>query len=87
MNAVPLGIGPFIRERRQALGLTQRQLGEKAGIDRTIISQFENSLTRWPRKYVAALAEALEVSEVELAIAAGVLSADALTTHRDGVRA
>ena len=37
----PQSIGDFVRERRQASNLTQRQLGELAGVGTRFISELE----------------------------------------------
>lgn len=65
------GIGSFIQQRREELGLSQLELARLVGMDRAYLSQIENSTSKWPQKYVTRLAEALQVPEVELAIAAG----------------
>ncbi len=38
----PRSIGDFVRERRQVGKLTQRQLGELAGVGTRVISELEN---------------------------------------------
>lgn len=51
---------------RKLRGMSQEELAEKANISRGAIATFENG-TRWPRvETVAAIADALEVSEIEL---------------------
>lgn len=36
-----MSIGLNVQKRREALGLTQKQLGEKIGIDRTLVNKYE----------------------------------------------
>lgn len=67
----PEGIGPYIKRRRAELGLSQRKLAKAAGMTASYLAQIEKSMDRWPTKYVAGIAEALGVPEVELARAAG----------------
>lgn len=71
MPCMAEGIGGFIQKRREELGLSQLELARRVGMDRAYLSQVENSATKWPQKYVTRLADALQVPEVELAIAAG----------------
>ncbi len=56
-------IGDRIRKRREALGLSQRQLQDKAGIPHPQVQRIESGFTRQPQPdYLARLAEALGVS-------------------------
>jgi transcriptional regulator with XRE-family HTH domain len=52
----------WLRERRQATGLSQEQLAEKAGVHRTYISQLERDLKSPTLDVLAGLAEALEMN-------------------------
>jgi len=60
--------GPYIRQRRHELGLTQRQLAEKAGIDFTYLSKIENGrVEHTPSiKAIRDLARALDVDELDV---------------------
>lgn len=60
------GIGSFVRTRRFELGMSQRELAEKAGMHPAYLSQIEHGLRRWPAKYAEALAIALDCSIEEL---------------------
>jgi DNA-binding XRE family transcriptional regulator len=52
--------GPaLVREARKRLGLTQRELAEKIGVNYTYISKIENGHSRPSRPVLAALAELL----------------------------
>lgn len=56
-------IGARIKQRRKALGLTQKALGKKVGCDHSSISQYENGKTRnMMMGRFLALAEHLDVS-------------------------
>lgn len=61
-------LGRRIKELRQARRFTQRQLGQRAGIDSTYLSKIENEkLEHTPSiKTLQDLAMALEVDELEL---------------------
>lgn len=41
----PRRIGGFVRERREASGLTQRELGELAGVGTRLVSELERGKT------------------------------------------
>jgi transcriptional regulator with XRE-family HTH domain len=51
--------GTIIREAREALDLTQEQLGELAGVDHSTISRIENGLIASPPRTIKALTDAL----------------------------
>lgn len=67
-------LGRFIRERRKVLGLTQEVLADRCGAHAPYISMIESGKRTWPQKHISALARELGVSEVEMAIVAGVIS-------------
>lgn len=70
MNATSLGT--FVRERRQALRLTQRELGERINLPAARIAQIEVGKVTLPGANVRRdLAAALGVSHLDLLIAAG----------------
>ena len=62
-----MGYGDYIRERRRALGLTQKELGERSGIHKNVISAWEHEASS-PVDYrtISALEDALEVPAGEL---------------------
>ncbi len=64
-------LGRFIKSRREELGMNQEQLAELIGADRAYLSQIETGRKGWPRKYIPALAGALNVSEAVLRNCAG----------------
>lgn len=69
------GIGSFIKARRRERKLSQAKLAEMIGMSREYLAQIETGKTRWPQKYIGAIAKALEVPEQRLAIAAGQIEA------------
>lgn len=53
LNVIPPGFGARLREERSRLGLSQTELGQKAGIQRLAQSQYETE-TRFPTiRYLA----------------------------------
>jgi transcriptional regulator with XRE-family HTH domain len=52
----------WLREQRQAAGLSQEQLAAKAGLHRTYISQLERGIKSPTLDVLAALAVALDMS-------------------------
>jgi transcriptional regulator with XRE-family HTH domain len=52
----------WLRELRQAAGLSQEQLAAKAGLHRTYISQLERGIKSPTLDVLAALAEAMDMS-------------------------
>lgn len=62
-----MGYGDYIREHRRALGLTQKELGERSGIHKNVISAWEHESSS-PVDYrtISALEDALEVPPGEL---------------------
>jgi len=58
--------GARIRQFRQARGLTQVELAERAGVDRKTISRIENSRFSPSLINVYAIADALDVEAREL---------------------
>jgi transcriptional regulator with XRE-family HTH domain len=56
-----------LRDRRLALGLTQRQLAERVGVSDALIGHYETGITKPSFEALVRLAEALGVSAVVLA--------------------
>ena len=71
-------LGALVREKRKEIGITQYQLALRLGVQPAYLSQIETGTRRWPGKYTEALARELGVSEVALAVAAGLISDPAL---------
>jgi transcriptional regulator with XRE-family HTH domain len=78
-------LGTFIRERRQALGLTQEQLAERLGdsVRQAEVSRLENDRVSLPRRErMEVLAAALDVSLGELLTHSGWMKeGDSLPDH------
>ena len=71
-HPVLTALGVSIRTRRKALGLSQEQLSDKAGLDRSYLGQIErgeNSIALLPLK---AVADALETTVATLMTEAGI---------------
>lgn len=76
-----MSIGAFVRARREELGLSVTELGERTGLGTQAISAIETDQRRVPRvERRRVLAEALRVRHVDLLIAAGELDVDELPT-------
>jgi transcriptional regulator with XRE-family HTH domain len=68
------GLGKLIVARRKELGYTQQDLARMIGVPAANLSQLEHSPSRWRSRLIPALADALGVSQLELVIAARVIS-------------
>ena len=51
--------GEIISEARKALGLTQKELGDLAGVDHSTVSRIERGLINAPARTIKALTDAL----------------------------
>jgi transcriptional regulator with XRE-family HTH domain len=69
-----VGLGALVRDRRLRLGWTQAELADRVSTSSQHISQIETGARKWPREIVPELADALGLSEVEMAMAAGLIS-------------
>lgn len=65
-DVVHLYFGQVIREMRQRAGLTQEELGEKAGLQRNFISSLELAQKQPSLVTVFKIAKALNISADEL---------------------
>jgi transcriptional regulator with XRE-family HTH domain len=68
------GLGKLIVERRKELGYSQQDLARMIGVPSANLSQLEHSPSRWRSRLIPALADALGVSQLELVMAARVIS-------------
>ncbi|HVL12264.1 MAG TPA: helix-turn-helix transcriptional regulator [Gemmata sp.] len=59
-------LGDRVRERRQALNLTQAQLGERCGLHRTFVGSVERGERNVALLSLRRIAKALRVAPVEL---------------------
>lgn len=70
-------LGEWMGARRRAVGLTQDELAEKAGVSQALVSGIETGIRKWPSREIRQrLAAALGVSHLELLIGAGELDPD-----------
>ena len=76
-----MSVGAFVRARREELGMSVTELGERTGLGTQAISAIETDHRRVPRvERRRLLADALRVRHVDLLIAAGELRDDELPT-------
>lgn len=59
-------IGKRIQKRRKAIGMTQEELADKAGLDTSTISKFETGRTKISLPSLVEIANILEMSADEL---------------------
>lgn len=65
-------LGSYVRDRREALGINQTELSERAGVPRTTVNRLETGTTQLPSPDIRRrLAVALGVSHLDLLVAAG----------------
>jgi transcriptional regulator with XRE-family HTH domain len=74
VKEVCLCIGPVIRQRREALGLSQRDLAERVDTPRTLVSRAESSRHVVSLETLERYARALECRPSELLAAAELLA-------------
>ncbi|MGI8476685.1 MAG: helix-turn-helix domain-containing protein [Thermomicrobiales bacterium] len=80
-------LGSWIRARRTANGMSQRELADRAGLSRSYLCDIERGRGTRPSLHsMDRLAMALGVDRVELLEAAGILAsgADPRQSHREG---
>jgi transcriptional regulator with XRE-family HTH domain len=68
------GLGGLVIQRRRELGLTQQELARRIGVPTANLSQLEHSTSRWQSRLLWALADELRLPQLELALAAGVIT-------------
>lgn len=65
-------LGPYVEEKRLALGLNQTELAEKCGLPRTTINRIESGTTKVPSPdFRRRLAKGLGVSHLDILVASG----------------
>jgi transcriptional regulator with XRE-family HTH domain len=69
-------LGEYLREQRDAAGLSLRQLAEQTGVSNPYLSQIERGLRRPSAEVLQQLAKALRISAEQLYVQAGILSPD-----------
>jgi transcriptional regulator with XRE-family HTH domain len=65
----------FLRERRQAAGLTQQELAERCNTTKGMISSLETGSARYNEDWLLKIAEALQISPADLLVSPGGLTA------------
>lgn len=68
--------GQAVRERRGELGISQEELGFRAGIHRTYVSQLERGIKSPSLKIISLLARALNIPASELVARAEKIAAE-----------
>jgi transcriptional regulator with XRE-family HTH domain len=66
-------MGQLVRDARLKKGWRQIDLAKKLGVDDAYLSQIETGARRWPQELVRPLADALGLSQVDMAVAAGLI--------------
>ncbi|MCW2783860.1 MAG: clgR 1 [Marmoricola sp.] len=69
-------LGGYLREQRDAAGMSLRQLAELAGVSNPYLSQIERGLRRPSAEVLQQLAKALRISAEQVYVQAGILSPD-----------
>jgi len=77
----PIGLGTLIRETRLRWGWTQADLADRIGASPAYISQIETGARKWPRELIPDLSDALGLSQVDMAVAAGLIEPPATDTN------
>lgn len=74
-------LGGYLREQRDAAGMSLRQLAEQAGVSNPYLSQIERGLRKPSAEVLQQLATALRISAEQIYVQAGILQPD----HQDKV--
>lgn len=69
------GLGALIRAARLRRGWTQENLAERIGVQKSYVSQWETGARKWPQEHVRNIADVLGLSQVDMAVAAGLIDA------------
>ena len=69
-------LGSYLREQRDAAGMSLRQLAEQAGVSNPYLSQIERGLRKPSAEVLQQLAKALRISAEQVYVQAGILSPD-----------
>ena len=68
-----LGVGDFIREQRNQVGMSLRKLAQAAGVSNPYLSQIERGLRRPSAEILNGIAKGLRISAETLYVKAGIL--------------
>jgi transcriptional regulator with XRE-family HTH domain len=66
-------VGKFIREQRNAVGMSLRKLAQAAGVSNPYLSQIERGLRRPSAEILSGIAKALRISAETMYVKAGIL--------------
>ncbi|MCZ4498654.1 MAG: DNA-binding protein [Marmoricola sp.] len=69
-------LGGYLREQRDAAGMSLRQLAEQAGVSNPYLSQIERGLRKPSAEVLQQLAKALRISAEQVYVQAGFLAPD-----------
>jgi transcriptional regulator with XRE-family HTH domain len=69
-------LGGYLREQRDAAGMSLRQLAEQAGVSNPYLSQIERGLRKPSAEVLQQLAKALRISAEQIYVQAGILKPD-----------
>jgi transcriptional regulator with XRE-family HTH domain len=69
-------LGSYLREQRDAAGMSLRQLAEQAGVSNPYLSQIERGLRKPSAEVLQQLAKALRISAEQVYVQAGILDPD-----------
>lgn len=69
-------LGGYLREQRDAAGMSLRQLAEQAGVSNPYLSQIERGLRKPSAEVLQQLAKALRISAEQVYVQAGILQPD-----------
>ena len=69
-------LGGYLREQRDAAGMSLRQLAEQAGVSNPYLSQIERGLRKPSAEVLQQLAKALRISAEQIYVQAGILQPD-----------
>lgn len=88
MSKKQSSLGGLIQQRREALGLSMREVARRIGATDTTVLRIESGASPSPRAdTLSALAEALDLPYADLLAAAGYAVPDQLPTFRPYLRA
>ena len=74
MKKEAVGLGAMIRDARVRRGMTQDQLARRIGAVGSYVSMVETGVRKWPQELIAPIADALGLDQIDMAIAAGLIS-------------
>jgi transcriptional regulator with XRE-family HTH domain len=69
-------LGGYLREQRDAAGMSLRQLAEQAGVSNPYLSQIERGLRKPSAEVLQQIAKALRISAEQIYVQAGILQPD-----------